>query len=205
MKHTCVVMMLCALWVSRAAGACSVPNNIQSADVRRLAPELIDTQQSAQARDSLAKLATSDPSVMADLENAVPFWIVNCTGSSVWVNAARLAESLKLTAAVPALVQALDRKYYESPIITATTALRLDYDTVGRALVAIGDPAIPALSKRWNQLPDPAQRSRVADILFNIGSPAALKALQWQSAKETDPWVKGIINARVQWIQSRSH
>ena len=186
-------------------GTCSVPTNIQSPELRRLGPQLLDVQQSAQARDALAKASANDANVMADLNNAVPFWIASCPSDVVWVNVVRLAENLKLSAAIPALVQALDRRYRETPLVTATTAQRLDYDTVARALIAIGDPAIPALSKRWSQERDAAQRSRIAVILANIGTPAASNTLQQQLANEKDPEVRRVINLQLRYIQNGSH
>jgi len=202
MKYTCLLLIVCSALTRCAVGACSVPNNIKSADLRRFAPELMNLRQSDRARDSLVKLASSDSSIMNELANVVPFWVEKCKNDPMWVNIVRLTEKLKLTSAAPALVEALDRKYYESPIVTAYTAEHLVYDPVGRALAAIGDPAIPALSHRWNQLSNPAERSRIAVILEAIGTPAAAMAMRQQLAKESDPWVKGIINSRLRLIQS---
>ena len=63
----------------------------------------------------------------------------------VWLNAVMLARDLKLIEAAPALAKWISVK--TSPITTLTTDAHLENSPAGKALVQIGEPAIPSLQE----------------------------------------------------------
>jgi HEAT repeat protein len=93
----------------------------------------------------------------------------------VGVNCVRLAGAFRLKEAIPALVKAINARTPEGQ--TLATNARLDTFPCAKALVEIGEPAVPALIEVMEK-GDWRHRWFAYRVLFLIGSPRSIGALR---------------------------
>lgn len=93
----------------------------------------------------------------------------------VWVNCVRLAGAFKLKEAIPALVKAISAATAEGSTIAGNA--RLDPFPCAKALVKIGEPAVPSLVEVMEEA-DWRRRWFAYRVLFLIGSPRSIDALR---------------------------
>jgi HEAT repeat protein len=105
----------------------------------------------------------------------------------VWVNCVRLAGAFKLKEAIPALVQAINAATVEGQTLAETA--RLDTFPCAKALVEIGDPAVPSLVELMEK-GDWRRRWFACRVLLLIGSPRSIDALRDHIDRESDQHLK---------------
>lgn len=106
---------------------------------------------------------------------------------NVWLNSVRLAGIFRLTEAVPALTKWINASLETGGTIAENN--RLDPFPCARALVQIGEPAVPALIETLEK-GDKHHRWFAYRVLFIIGSPRAIGALRGHLTRESDPSFK---------------
>lgn len=94
---------------------------------------------------------------------------------SVWVNCVRLAGVFKLREAIPALVKAISAATFDGQTLGGNA--RLDTFPCAKALVKIGEPAVPSLVEVMEE-DDWRRRWFAYRVLFLIGSPRSIDALR---------------------------
>jgi hypothetical protein len=99
------------------------------------------------------------------------------TNRYVWLNSVRLAGAFRITEAIQALGENISCATEESSVGGITSRYRLVGFPCGRALVEIGEPAVPELTKILNS--DDLSRQWIAyRALFLIGTSRAMVALR---------------------------
>jgi hypothetical protein len=107
-----------------------------------------------------------------------------------WQNAVKLAATIKVIEAIPALMSWLD--YDSSPFILGGLGIGPNQFPAAWALIQIGDPALPALAAALGgpdqQTPRQAERRRLLCIqtLQQMGTPGARKTLEEAPPHQTD-------------------
>jgi HEAT repeat protein len=140
----------------------------------------------------LTLLAQSNPDVKAYLANQLPTAISNKQNSSVWRAEVELVGDLQLVVAIPQLVKLL---IVDSEDLSPTGAYRsmaLANNPPARALISIGNPAVPAVAALL-QSEDKTTRSRAIRVLININTSDARSALSNHAATEKDPSLQRLI------------
>jgi len=174
----------------------AAPLGAQSrADFDRWFVELQQESATDQATGQIAAAAKKDPYARQLLAEHLPPLIEKLRGP-VWVNAIRLAGELKISEAVPSLVEILKSQDARSGPTTFAEEFRLDDDPAGRALVEIGEPATAAVGKL---LADPNRniRWRAALVLSNMNSVGADGELSRHIGDEGDPGIKKYVQAHL--------
>jgi HEAT repeat protein len=146
----------------------------------------------ADSLKELTLLGQSDPEVKAYLAGKLPTDITNKQDPKIWKAEVQLAGCLRLIAAVPQLVRLL---IIDTEDLSATGAYRsmtMANNPPARALIAIGDPAVPAISALL-QSEDRTTRSRAIRVLININTGAARNALSGHAPTEKDPSLQRMI------------
>lgn len=175
------------------AGAQLRPAPSQS--VETLFAELRDPATSAEATRRLTLLGRERREAREYISEHLPAVIRDDPNGEVRENAMELAGDLKIKTAVPVLASFL--RYFSLAGRTDLGAtMRLENDPAGRALVKIGQPAVPAVAEILEQGNRQA-RFRASRILLNIGTAAAIQALRNQIPEEKDPGVRGFITGYV--------
>jgi hypothetical protein len=120
-----------------------------------------------------------------------------------WLNEVRLAGEFRITQATPAL-----SKWIGLPVGTLTggtiaEAAGLDFFPAGKALVKIGEPAVPSLTKI---LATGSLREKwvAYRALYLIASPQSLNALRAQLKNETDAGLKREIKKALDEMSHKS-
>jgi hypothetical protein len=111
-------------------------------------------QSSDRAKDELLKAGKSDIEVREYLTNHLPPLIESgesspdCSGNSCepWLNAVELAGQLKIVEAAPALAKWINWRE-PGPVVGLSMEARLVSFPAAKALIKIGDPAIPAVQR----------------------------------------------------------
>jgi HEAT repeat protein len=107
----------------------------------------------------------------------------------VWMNAVRLAGVFQTTEAIPALAKVIGVPASESGTSTLAETSRLEPFPAGKAMVRIGEPAVPTLVgvlEKGNS----RERWVAYRALFMIGSPGALSGLRDHLSHEPDSTFK---------------
>jgi HEAT repeat protein len=156
------------------SGACA--QNHPTPDIRFLMQQLDTPNAGRDTFDKIVKLAKKDPRAREYVVQKLPE-MIRGPQSDLWVDALRLAGTLKVKEAIPALQEAMSRPPFPAePYLTFGGIWRLDGDIVAKTLSQIGEPAIPATTTLLKS-EDAALRGRALLILRNIGSPAARRVL----------------------------
>jgi HEAT repeat protein len=108
----------------------------------------------------------------------------------VWGNCVRLAGAFRLKEAIPALVKSINAATAEGQ--TFATNARLDPFPCAKALVKIGDPAVPALTEVLEK-GDWRHRWFAYRVMFLIGSRRSIGALRDHIDHESDQDLKSEI------------
>lgn len=164
---------------------------LSQTQLRHLVEQLQNDTTSDQAAIQLQALAKTNSAVKPFLYAQLPEILERYPRGSVWLNAVRLAGSLKVVSAVPNLVAELSLPT-KTGVISFTGERRLDDDPPGKALAEIGEPATQLVAKALESN-DKAVRWRAALVLMNINSPDARQALRRHLQKEPDPNLRAVI------------
>jgi len=156
-----------------------------------------------QAEDKLFNLAQADPSARRYLALHLPVMIERGPKrfdprhpnrefpDPEWSNAVHLAAGLRIAEAAPALVKWIEVR--TSPLTDSYIQGTLAYQPAGRALVQIGDPAVPTLQRTIVEGAR-EQRWEAMYALLLINSPKAKAVLQDYEAnggdRELAPFIK---------------
>jgi HEAT repeat protein len=167
-------------------------------DIVTLFTQLKNASTTNNASREILRAASRDPAAREYIVEKLPDMIDKPTLDQVWRNAVWLAGQLKASNSVPALMEALPRSPFRPSIILFGEMLSLNSDPVGKALLEIGDPAIPALANLLERSGDTMDRWRAARILWNIDSPASRKVLRDDLQHETDPGIKRFTEGKSQ-------
>jgi hypothetical protein len=192
MLKACLVFLVLLGWggLSRAQ-----TTELQS-DPQQLLSQLQDAKTSEQAATRLRALAKEDTTVQKYVSEHLPKVIERHSVGLVWLNAVRLAGDLKIVSAVDVLVAALSQDNRQG-VLSFAEEQRLDDDPPGKALVEIGDPAIPELA-RVLQSGGRNVRWRATLVLVNNNSPRARQVLREHLESESDPDLKAVMQKAVE-------
>jgi hypothetical protein len=174
-------------WFGRPAPAQTTP------PVTDLFEKLQTLKTADQAREQLRKLAKADPTAREYLVVHLPPMIEEGPNSrwATWQNAVQLTGELKIVEAAPALAKWLGL-YTGNGHMSLSGDAKLEYNLPGKALVQIGDPAVPAVRETLAH-GNTRERTRAVYVLFQIGSPAALAALREHLADEPSENLRALI------------
>jgi hypothetical protein len=166
----------------------------EPSDLQALFQQFQSPQTSDRATRQIIDLAKTNPNVKPYLAKHLPAVIEKRTASFeiCWTNAARLAGELKIVETAPALAKYIGPA--DSGVSTMSERARLDGNPAVKALLQIGDPAIPALKEVLAQ-GSVIERNYTIATLKSIGSPAAKSALREHLKRETDPVLRERIQA----------
>jgi hypothetical protein len=162
-------------------------------DIRILMDQLNDVRAVRRGTvEQILQIAKKDPQAREYVVQRLPD-LIRKPESDVWLDAIRIAGSLKAKEAIPALQEVMSRRPLPAKTyLTLAGIENLDNDIVAKALSQIGNPAIPSV-RTLLASGDSSMRSRAVLILRNIGSPAARKALQEYLPHETNQEVRKLI------------
>lgn len=149
--------------------------------------QLQDYKTTDAAAEQFLRLHKADPKIRDFLVARLPTLLEKSRGPFVWGNAARMAGELTIVEAAPALARGIDR--ITNGTITMGSWTHFKNRAGVSALLAIGEPAVPAVVEVLKQV-SPEQRRIASFVLANIGSEAAVTALKEAIKKETDPQVR---------------
>ena len=164
---------------------------VSQTQLGHLVEQLQNDTTSDQAAIQLQALAKTDSAVKPFLSAQLPEILERYPRGSVWLNAVRLAGSLRVVSAVPNLVAELSLPT-KTGVISFTSERRLEDDPPGKALAEIGEPATQLVAKALERN-DKAVRWRAALVLMNINSTNARQALRRHLQKEPDPNLRAVI------------
>lgn len=161
--------------------------------------ELQSEQTSDTARDELLKFGKSDPELGRYLSIHLPPLIQNaprrgmaCSGTPCpWKNAVVLAGNLKIAEAAPALAEWISWREPDKPAGLSLEG-RLVFYPAAKALVQIGDPAVPAIQNALDN-GNPSDHYRAVRVLCNIHSAKTKEILRDDLPRESDPGVQAMI------------
>lgn len=160
-------------------------------DVVQLFTKLQVTTTSNGAATDLLLLAKANDSGRRYIAQHLPTLLGKSTEPVVWKNEIQLAGQLRLIEAIPQLVSLLYQDNTGGPV-TLSRVMRMENDPVGKALVEIGDPSVPAVANALGSS-DRGTRFRAALVLININSASAQLRLQEHVQRESDPGLKSLI------------
>lgn len=156
-------------------------------DIAGLFDQLRNGSTSSEAASKLIKLGREDRTVRQYISEHLPA-LIEASGGDIKTNAIRIAASLKVETAVPALVAML--RYFSLAGRTDMGAtMQMENDPAGKALVQIGEPSVGPVAQVLEQGNRQA-RWRAALILMSIGTPAAIRAVRSHISKENDPHLR---------------
>jgi hypothetical protein len=102
----------------------------------------------------------------------------------VWLNSVRLAGTFRITEAIPALIKWINAAAETGGTLAENN--RLDSYPCAKALVQIGEPAVPALIETLEK-GDSRHQWFACRVLFMIGTPRAIDALRNHINHEPNP------------------
>lgn len=155
-----------------------------------LVDQLQKVETSDKATEELLRLSKADADSRKALVMTLPTIIAKGPRpQEVWHNAVKLAAALKVVEAIPSLVKWDDFPYSSFLISMGYGPTQFP---AAWALIQIGDPAVPALAAVLagpdQQTPRQAdhRKQTSVDILRQLGTPAARKALEEALPHQTD-------------------
>lgn len=170
-------------------------------EMKALIAELQVDETSDQATSQISQVAVHDADARRIVASNVPS-IVQGHRGRVQLNAARLAGVLKITEAIPALVDMLKDPMTRGGVVTFYDSITLGDDAAGRALATIGQPAIPAVTPLITN-PDLATRYRAVLVLGNMNLPEADVVLRDHLPREDDNGIRSYIQFELKEHESR--
>lgn len=185
-------VLLCAVLATGAAS--TAQDSANRLRLETLLQQLQDHRTSRSASAELSTLGQADPAARRFLASHVPGILhktpVDPYEILVWCDEAVVAGKLKLVEAIPALAEGIGIDRYSDAIqISPGDTMTFGQKAAVAALIRIGPPSIPAVTKVLNQ-GGSMQRREAAYVLGVIGTPAARKALQEALPREVDPDVR---------------
>ncbi len=167
----------------------------ESGQLQTLFQQLQSPERADRAAEQLLKLGNADPEARKYLAGHLPAIIEKGPSDrQPWNSAVQLAGELKITGAVPSLVKWIGLP--SSGTLTLSGWERLENNSAAKALVKVGDPAIPAVVNALKR-GDLKTRWDAVLVLDNIGSAAAKRALREHLKRETDPGLRDFIERAV--------
>jgi hypothetical protein len=166
----------------------------------KLVQNLQSEQMTDDARDELLRRGKSDPEIRQYLTAHLPSVIESgesspdCSGNSCepWLNAVHLAGRLKIGAAAPALAKWIDWRNPGAPVLGMGPEARLVFNPAARALIEIGDPAVPAVQHAL-EYGNSREHYRALRVLCIIHSASAKAVLRDHLQHEPDPDLQAMI------------
>jgi hypothetical protein len=164
-----------------------------------------------EATEELLNRGRSDPKVREYIARHLPPMIEKGPAEKdhpgSWIELVRLAGELKIAEAAPALTKWLTIDNIGE--ITAGGFTRLENNPAGKALAEIGDPAVPAVARVFDQ-GTLRERRYAVYVLSLINSSSAKSALQEQSHREPDKELRDYIRKVVaglltSWLWRSGH
>jgi HEAT repeat protein len=171
------------------------------AQVDQLLGQLQQPSTTDRAREELQREGELDPETKKYLAQRLPPLIERGPSNEFdpWVNAARLAGSLRLAEAVPALAKRIGVN--TGGTIGLSDEVILRHSPAARALVDIGEPAVPSL-RLILQGAKLNERWVAVWALRAIGSPAAMSGLRAHGPRESDRNLQKLIE-KIVGVSSR--
>ena len=179
-------------------------------DFPRVAQLLKQFQQPSstdRAPAELLKIGREDTNVKSDLAKHLPDIIGKTpTNRYVWLNSVRLAGAFRITEAIQALGENIGCATEESSLAGLTSRYRLVGFPCAKALVEIGEPAVPELTKILNS-GDLSRQWIAYRALFLMGTSRAMVALRDYTTTEPNDAFKTEIKIALENWQgpSREH
>jgi HEAT repeat protein len=184
-KKYCVMLMMACL-----VRVCSGQSNTVRA--QQLLQEI---KAGANVDDSLKELSLlgqSSSDAKAYLASQLPAAIANKQNPSVWRAEVQLVGNLQLVAAIPQLVKLMITDTEDLAATGAYRFMTMANNPPARALIAIGNPAVPAVADLLKS-ESGITRSRAIRVLININTSDARNALSNHAGAETDPSLQRMI------------
>ena len=151
-----------------------------------------------EATEQLLKRGRSDSKVREYIARHLPPMIEKGPADKdhpgPWIELVRLAGGLKIAEAAPALTKWLTIDNIGE--ITTGGFIRLENNPAGKALAEIGDPAVPAVARVFDQ-GTLRERRYAVYVLSLINSSSATSALQEQLHREPDKALRDYIRKAV--------
>ena len=148
--------------------------------------------------EQLLKRGRSDPKIREYIAHHLPPMIEKGPAEKDhpgnWIELVRLAGELKIAEGAPALTKWLTIDNIGE--ITTGGFIRLENNPAGKALAEIGDPAVPAVARVFDQ-GTLRERRYAVYVLSLINSSSATSALQEQSHREPDKALRDYIRKAV--------
>lgn len=190
-------LVLLGCWIGLGVH-CTVAQNHPSPSA--LLKQLQSPQSSDGAKDALLKAGKSDPAVRRYLAIHLPPLIESgpsspdCSGYSCkpWISSVEIASQLKLPEAAPALAKWIDWRYPGAPLIGLGPEERLEFNPLARALIEIGDPAVPTVRYSLDY-GNSRQHDMAVRVLCMIHSPRAKAVLRGDLPHESGLYTQMMI------------
>jgi HEAT repeat protein len=197
MKQYLALAMVLALGIPQVT-----PND--SLSVTILFKQLQQPSSTDQAAAELARMGPADTNTKSFLAKHLLDIIGKPpTNRYVWLNSVRLAGRFRLTEAIPVLGENIRAATEESSQGGLTSRYQLVGFPCGKALVEIGEPSIPELTKILNS-GDLSRQWIAYRALFLIGTPRAMTALRERLANEPNEAFKSEIKTALSNYQPPS-
>jgi HEAT repeat protein len=165
----------------------------QQADEDRAIARL---QDAATSDAALQEIKTGSSELQSAIVSKLPSLMANEKEAVILDNESRLAGELKVIACIPTLIV----RYVRGDVLpmgtTSTMRWRMVDDPAGQALVKIGDPVIPSISKLLKS-DQKDVREKAIRVLGNIKSPAAIDALAAHRSSESNEYNQYLIDKLV--------
>jgi hypothetical protein len=186
MRHYSTLALVIALGIPQVT-----PNDSRA--VVTLFKQLQQPSSTDQATAELSRIGPADTNTKSFLAKHLPDIIGKPpTNSYVWINSVRLAGRFRLTEAIPVLGENITAATEEASQGGLTSRYQLVAFPCGKALVEIGEPSIPELTKILNS--GELSREWIAyRALFLIGTPRAMTVLRERIASEPNEAFKAEI------------
>lgn len=184
------LMIVSIVWIS-SFGSLGPIAGQQVTSLPQLFKQLQSEQTSDQATAEFMKLGPKNQRARDFLIQHLPSVIARePSGHYVWLNSVRLAGKFQIVEAAPGLIKWINAASEAGGTLTEVD--RLDPFPCARALVQIGEPAVPALTEALEK-GDYRHQWVAYRVLITIGSPRAIKALRDHVQHEPNPDFKSEI------------
>jgi len=159
----------------------------------RVAEMITGLQNPATSDEAVKEIEAGDAELKTSVADNLFSLMKKEKNDTVLNNESKLAGELKVTACIPILVNRFVHGDMTTNWITASIMWSMSNDPAGRALVQIGDPVIPFMSKLLAS-DEKYDREKAIRVLGNIDSPAALAILKQHRSLETDEQNQHVID-----------
>jgi hypothetical protein len=159
---------------------------------RDLLDELKFPETTTQAASELISIGQSQQVVRAVVSDELPAMLSQAKDLDVVRSEAMLAGKLKLESCIAALITLLDQRNQIEGAHNLKSLHEMRDDPVARALLDIGEPAVPALAQPLESK-NGHTRSRAIRILQGINSPKSRELLKQHLPRETAPDLRDLI------------